>query len=301
MAALLLGGCVSDSVEPDLVPDGGAVDAMAIPAADAGAAGFPDVAASTGKPPQDPACDLNGRWLVAQRVLAAALGQEQTSHNWFYYEIRHEGPDVVVTKGLHCGFEVVKRSTLAASVDSSGAWPAFLRHNSSTGRRGTFVAEGGGCRLRLEREYVVRGATVAHYSNPANALPTRAQKAEGQAPGWEDWDADGNPGISLVVSSALASGTVYTCQRDWTEYDGPTTAGPRLKVPLRYAVEQVALGRAAGAPQIIESTAAPSSDPAQHFAWFHRLGAGEAATGSDAEICAAVRSLAPRVVPEAHQ
>ena len=304
MAALSLAGCASDSVAPDLLPDGGGHAEGGAPdggGAAADAAGFADVAAATGKPPQDPECDLGGRWLVAQRVLAAALGQVQASHNWFYYEIRHEGAELVVTRGLHCGFEVVKKSSLSASVDSSGGWPAFLLHNRSTGRRGSFIREGAGCRLRLEREYVVRGATVAHYSNPANPLPTRTQKAEGQTPGWEDWDGDGNPGVSLVVSSSLASGTLYTCQRDWTEYAGATPASaPKLKVALSYGVQQVALGRAPGSPQAIETTSAPSSDPAQHYAWFHRLQPGEA-TGTPAEICAAVRSLKDRLVPEANQ
>lgn len=297
----LLGiGCASDAVEPDVVPDAGPPGADAGPPPDSAPAGFPEVGAATGKPPQDPACDLNGRWLVSQRVLAAALSQEQASHNWFYYEIRHEGAEVVVTRGLHCGFEVMKKTDLAASVDSSGAWPAFLRHNSSTGRRGTFIKEGTGCRLRLEKEYVVRGATIAHYGNPAVKLPARTEKAEGGKPGWEDWDGDGNPGVSLTIRSALASGTVYTCQRDWTIYDGVTAMGPKLKVALSYGVEQVALGRAPGAPMILESTAAPSSDPAQHFAWLHRLQPDQV-PADDAAICAAMRTLKDQLVPEANQ
>jgi hypothetical protein len=305
IGAILVTGaaaCSPDKVEMGAVaPDaGGAVvpaDAAAPPDLLTGPA---SVGPPTGRPPQDPQCDLNGRWLVVQRELATALGQDQAAHNWFYYEVRHEGADVVVTKGLHCGYEVVKRSALSASVDSSGAWPAFLARNSSTGRRGTFVKEGAGCHLQLQREYVVRGATVAYYANPAAPLPTRDQRAEGATPGWEDWDGDGNPGFSLVVTSALASGTVYTCQRDWTEYDGPTQPAPKLKVALRYGGQQVALGRSAGAPQVIESTSAPSSDPSQHYAWWHRLPDG-AATGSDAEICAAVRAMKDALVPEASE
>jgi hypothetical protein len=300
----LLHACSPDTVEkgappPDAAaaPDAGAADLALVPDTTTGSA---TVGPPTGKPPQDPECDLNGRWLMVQRELAAALGQEQVAHNWFYYEVRHEGAQVVVTKGLHCGYEVVKKSALSASVDSSGAWPAFLTKNSSTGRRGTFVKEGSGCHLIMEREYVVRGATVSHYSNPAVPLPGKAERAEGTTPGWEDWDGDGNAGISLVVTSALASGTLYTCQRDWNEHDGPTQAAPKLKVALRYGGEQVALGRSMGAPQVIESTSAASSDPTQHFAWWHRLPDG-AATGSDAEICAAVRTLKNTLVPEANE
>ncbi|HEY0711337.1 MAG TPA: hypothetical protein VGF45_01590, partial [Polyangia bacterium] len=217
------------------------------------------------------ACDLNGRWLIAQRVLATAIGQQQAAHSWFYYEIEQKGSAITVTRGLHCGFVVVKKTSLAANVDSSGSWPHFLQKNTSTGRRGTFAKEGATCRLALDTEYVIRGATVSAYSDPKQPLPTRMQKAEGATPGWEDWDGDSQPGISLKVSSSLASGTLYTCQRDWTRYDGTTSAiGDKFKVAVSYGGEQVPLGRSMGAPQAIESGSSPSSDPTQHFAWFHR-------------------------------
>jgi hypothetical protein len=207
----------------------------------------------------------------------------------------------VVARGLHCGYDVVKKTSLAANVDSSGAWPAFLRNNSSSGRRGTFVKGGAGCRLLLDTEYVVRGATIAAYADPGVPLPDRGKKADVAAPGWEDWDGDGQPGISLKVSSSLASGTVYTCQRDWTRYDGETApSAAKLKVAIKYGGEQVPLGRSAGSPQAIESASSPSSDPSQHYAWFHRLEAGQA-TGSPDEICAAVRMLRAELVPEASQ
>src|SRR6185436_10809167 len=130
-------------------------------------------------------------------------------------------------------------------------------------------------------EYVVRGATVDFYRNPGNKLPGRDQRAAGDVPGWEDWDGDANPGVTLKVSSTLASGTLYTCQRDWTEYDGAVPAGAvKLKVPIRYGGEQVALGRGADTPAAVESASSPSSNPAHHFAWLHKLAAGQA-TGTD--------------------
>jgi hypothetical protein len=239
--------------------------------------------------------------LIAQRVLATAIGQQQAAHSWFYYEIEQKGAAVTVTRGLHCGFVVVKKTSLAANVDSSGSWSHFLQKNTSTGRRGTFAKEGATCRLALDTEYVVRGATVATYSDPKQPLPTRAQKAEGATPGWEDWDGDQQPGISLKVSSSLASGTLYTCQRDWTRYEGITSAaGNKFKVPISYGGEQVPLGRSMGAPQAIESGSSPSSDPSQHFAWFHRLEPGQV-TGTPEQICATVRMLKDQLLPEAGQ
>jgi hypothetical protein len=254
-----------------------------------------------GAGPSAGGCDLSGRWLVAQRALATAIGQQQAAHTWYYYEIEQQGGELLVRKGLHCGFDVVKKTALAATVDSSGAWPAILEKNSSTGRRGRFVPEGDGCRLTLDREYVVRGATVSAYQDPALKLPDRTMMASGTTPGWEDWDGDGNPGISLKVSSSLASGTLYTCQRDWTVYDGITAAGAKkLKVALTYGGEQVPLGRSPGSAQAIESSSSAASDPAQHYAWLHALAPTEA-RGSDAEICAAIRALKDTLVPEANQ
>lgn len=313
LAAGLLTACEQDSVEPNGFVRDGAVSSGT--GGIAGAAG--GGAAGSGAPAVDAGlgaggtggsggsvaagdCNLEGRWLVAQRVLATAIGQDQAAHNWFYYEIRQgSGGALTVAKGLHCGFEVVKKTGLAASVDSSQAWPAFLAHNSSAGRKGTFVKEGAGCHLKLDKEYVVRGATVPHYLDPAVKLPDKAAKADGANPGWEDWDGDGNPGISLKVTSTLASGTLYACQRDWTVYDGAVTGGPKFKVSITFGSEQIPLGRSEGSASALESSSSPSSAAAQHYAWFHRLDAGQA-VGTDAEICAAIRTLKNQLVPEAN-
>jgi hypothetical protein len=309
----LAGACAPDVVEPDgFTRDGstppGAPVAPERPATADGPA--PDAAtldrapaemASGGPGPGDAGCDLTGRWLVSQRVLAVAIGQQQAAHTWLYYEIRQQGADVVVQKGLHCGFDVVKKTSLAASVDSSAAWPALLQRNSSAGRRGRFVREGDRCRLQFAREYVVRGATLPHYADPAQKLPGRTEQAQAAQPGWEDWDGDGQPGISLKVSSPLASGTLYTCQRDWTEYDGLVDPGAgKVKLAVKYGGEQVPLGRSPGAAQAIESSSTPSSDASAHFVYLHRLDDGQA-TGDDAAICAAIRSLRATLVPEADQ
>lgn len=313
LAWTLLLGAVTTACAPDVVEpngyhrDGGGGGAEVGGGGGGRAGGGPD-AASGGDAPATveggasaPAadCDLTGRWLVAQRVLAVAIGQEQAAMSWFYWEVAQQGTEVVVRKGLHCGFAVVKKTALAATVDSSAAWPALLMRNRSDGRRGRFVAEGAGCRLSLEREVVVRGATLPHYRDAAGPLPGRAEKAEGGRPGWEDWDGDGQPGISLKVTSSLASGTLYTCQRDFTVYQGSVAArATKLKVAVTYGGEQVPLGRSAGSAQAIESGSSPSSDPAQHFAILHRLGPDQA-TGDDTAICAAVRTLRDSLAPEA--
>jgi len=305
--ALALVACEEDFVEPNaFVRDAARSDAApATQDADAGAdldatqdrfAIAPD-----GSGPLDPECNLNGRWLVAQRVLASALGQDQASHNWFYLEVAQSGAALAIVKGLHCGYEVVPTTSLGAAVDSSGAWAAFLKNDSDAGRAGSFAKEGTSCHLTLEKRYTIRGATVAYYSDPSHPMPTASDAASGNTPGWEDWDGDSNPGISLKVNSPLAKGTLYVAQRDYTIYDGTTAQqADKFKVSISYDSEQAVLGRSAGSSSAIETMSSPSSDPTQHYAWFHALAAGQA-TGTDEQICAAVRMLKDTLVPEANQ
>jgi hypothetical protein len=295
-------GFVRDAAQPPLTtPDRPPPADGPLAPSGADAASPTDLPADATGGSADPTCNLTGRWLVSQRVLAVAIGQQQAAHTWLYYEIRQQGADLVVDKGLHCGFDVVKKTSLAASVDSSAAWPSLVQRNSSRGRTGRFTREGDRCRLQFAREYVVRGATLPHYADPSRKLPGRTEQAMGGQPGWEDWDGDGQPGISLKVTSPLASGTLYTCQRDWTEYDGLVEPGARkLKLAVKYGGEQVPLGRSMGAAQAIESSSTPSSDPNAHFVWLHRLDDGQA-MGDDAAICEAVRSLRATLVPEADQ
>src|SRR5580700_6042480 len=122
--------------------------------------------------PTSPQCDMNGRWLVAQRVLADALGQTQASHNWFYYEVVQNADQLTVTKGLHCGYDVVAVSALGANVSSEACWPDFLQYDSDTGRAGTMEVTPSGCMLGVEKRYTVRGATVSYYQDPTTILPT---------------------------------------------------------------------------------------------------------------------------------
>jgi hypothetical protein len=246
-------------------------------------------------PPLDPECDLRGRWLVSQRYVAEAVSERQGAHTWFYLEVRHEGPNITVQRGLHCGYAVTPISALGGKVDCSGAWPSFLAKNSSTGRRGTFVKNGSACHLKLDPEYTPRGVTLPHYLDPARALPTASQPAQGSVPGWEDWDGDGNPGVTLNVSG-LATGKIYSAQRERTAYEGDVPlASAKFKVPISIRTEHVVLGRMG--PALLESPSSVSADASQHYAWLVRL-ADDQALGSDAEACLAVRALKGQLVPE---
>jgi hypothetical protein len=291
--------CESDRVLPG---DYGPFDAAAPGAGGGGFSPSSDGAAvgPNAKPgvAANPRCNMNGRWLVALRVLADAIGQKQASHNWFYDEISQTGDRVTVTKGLHCGFEVVPISSLAATVDSQTAWPGILTHDSDTGRQGTMSVTASGCRLAIEKRYTVRGATVSFYSDPQQTMPAASQQAAGSTPGWEDWDMDGHPGITLVVSEGGSNlGDLFCAQRDWNEFDGPVSYGAtNFSVPVTWGSEQDALGYSGSS--LVTQSASPDPDPSQNYAWFAKLGPTQA-VGDDAAICAAIRSLVPTLTPGA--
>jgi len=263
--------------------------------AGSGGAGGGTVDAGTPPTPRDPECDLNGRWLVAQRnLLALPLFQCQASHSWYYYEIRHDGTGFVVTKGLHCGFQSVKKSNQSADVSNPAMWPAMQANMMSNGRTGTFLKEADKCHLTLPTEQVIRGATVSHYRNAANPLPVMGSPAAGPGgmpPGWEDWDNDGNPGFSLVINSPAAKGTLYLCTRDTNTIDNTAPLSATLfKIPMTFTTSQVALGTAAGSNPLITSGGTPYENVDSHFTYFQKLKDGEA-VGDDTQICEQIRTL----------
>jgi hypothetical protein len=177
-----------------------------------------------------PDCDLTGKWMSTQRTLSVAAGIEgvqQSGHNWGYWEIEQDGIEAVTTRGLRCGFQVVDRSTsLPTEVFVSPAiWDGETTHSRNDGRRATYGATTGDeCHLHVEQRYLVRGATVEYFMDPAVDLAEAAEPATATAPGWEDWDEDGHPGVTFRISG-LASGEVYVAQRDWNEYEGVTPRG----------------------------------------------------------------------------
>ncbi|HMI89432.1 MAG TPA: hypothetical protein VK550_35400, partial [Polyangiaceae bacterium] len=242
-----------------------------------GAAGSGMVDAGSDAPrSRDPECDLNGRWLLTQRnLLSLPALQCQATHTWYYYEVRHDGEGFTVTKGLHCGYESVKKSSQSANVVNMEMWPAMLANVSSAGRTGTFVKQADKCHLTLPVEYVIRGATVSHYRDPANPLPVMGSAAAGPGgmpPGWEDWDNDSNPGFSLNINSPLAKGTLYLATRDTNAIDNVTPLSSAVfKVLMTFTTLQATLGTAPGSSPLITSGGTPWDGPDSHFTYFMKL------------------------------
>jgi hypothetical protein len=242
------------------------------------------------------ACDLSGKWLSTVHYVTDALGQLQYAHVYIYYEIEQKGDAFTITKSLHCGDDAIGGGALAATVDFKSTWASCMTRVSYTGRKGTSVEAAGGCKVDLEKWYTVRGATLPYYLDPTRALPGAENMASGSTPGWEDWDGDGNPGISGSITGAV-TGKIFVAPRQWSQLSG-TVADVKsvFKLPLQWDQEQNVMSYD-GSP-LLATGAVRAADASLHFVQFARLSAEQAA-GDDAAICRSVTTLAPTLTPEA--
>lgn len=241
-------------------------------------------------------CDMSGRWLGTVHYVTDALGQLQFCHTYLYYEIQQTGSTFTVTKGLHCGDDAMGEGDFAATVDLSGSWAASASRVQHMGRTGTSEAVSGGCQVSLDKWYTVRGATVPYYLDPSTTLPSAEQPGTDTTPGWEDWDMDGNPGVTGVISGVV-SGKIFSAPRQWTSMSGTVAElGTLVRLPLQWDQEQNVMSYE-GSP-LLASSAARAADAARHFTQLARLGDGQA-VGDDAAICASIMELAPTLTPEA--
>ena len=312
-ALLALSACFPDSVSPG---DYGAAAEAGVDATDMTSTASPDATpaviqaddagtSADGDRPDGPVtvsttsgCDLTGRWLATDREVSEGMGAEEANHMWFYLELTQTGSQVTVTRGLDCGEEVRSISAVGANVDYPKLWPSLLTKDPQTGRKGTSAATSSGCSVSFEKRYMVFGATLPFYDDPSQALPTASQQASASSPGWEDWDQDGNPGVTFNVTG-LAVGQIYLSSRKYNAWSGTIATGANaFKLADSWDGEQSLLGYT-GSPLL---TAAASntrdSDDSLHFVEFARLDASQA-TGDDATTCAAVRMLAPTLTPAA--
>jgi len=270
-----------DDSTPDDTIDGGVKQ----PGAEAGAA-------------NNGPCDLTGHWLISQHTVEQGLGVKQGGVWWFYYQLEQSGSDVTVKKGLVCAGRVFPIDLVAANVDWEKAWPAILEKNPQhTGRLAKVTASGTSCSVAFDPIYSVLGATSPHYADDSIALPLVAEKAAGDTPGWEDWDGDGKPGVSLIVTG-IANGQRYTALRNLQDWGGKFTAGAStFKLPAVAKQDQSVLGVT---NDLLKTSSVTDADPAVHFAQFAKL-KPEQVQGDDTELCATIRQLAPKLTPEANK
>jgi hypothetical protein len=314
-------GCLPDSVAPgdyglpgDATTDDAGTEldissAHTTPVGDAGS-GTPAQGGSEGDakaaapagdagPTATVGCDLSGRWLVADRRVATGLGAEEAGHEWFYFEISQTGSNVTVTHGVSCGGDVTGISSVAANVDYHKTWPAMQQYDLQTGRTGTSVATSSGCSVSFEKFYEVIGASVPYYDENVNvALPDAGQEATATTPGWQDWDMDGNPGITLNVTG-LTTGQIYVVIRTYTQWSGSISANANdFTLPDDWDSDTDLLAYNGSSLLTATASASKDNDSSLHFATFVRLSPTQA-TGDDTAACAAIRSLAPMLAPEA--
>jgi hypothetical protein len=282
-------GSSSPAVGPAVPPS---IDAgpTVMGSADAGAPAFETGAASG-------ACNLSGHWLISLRTVAQGLGVRQAGVWWHYYELEQSGSDLNVKQGLVCGSEVYPVDILAAAVEFRASFDSIVQKNSHAGRRGTVAVSGDKCSVTFQRAYTIVGATASHYANPMTQLPSLEQRATGSTPGWEDWDADGQPASSLNVSGIVA-GTRYTVLRVWSDWKGTIAPGAtsfKLSVP-EWGQDEAILGATS---DLLKMTGVPDADAKLHFAQLARL-TPDQVQGDAVAICASIRSLAPTLTADAN-
>lgn len=250
------------------------------------------------------ACDLTGRWIVTERAQSAAYGAQQVTLVWLYLEISQENDRISVTRTLMCGDSTKEApgEIFAISVDDRAAWPAYQKYINYNGRSGSARDNGTGCDVSFEPDSLIRGMTPTYYKSTDQTLPTIGEREEGASPGWADWDDDGNPGITQVISGS-ASGSIYSSIRVTTSslQGAITKAASSFRLDdFKWKQERVVLGSREPDPLgILSSPAERSPGAGLNFVEFARLGADQA-TGSDDDICEAIRKLAPTFNPAAN-
>jgi hypothetical protein len=241
-------------------------------------------------------CDLSGRWLSTLHQVTDGLGQLQYNHKFIYYEIEQSGDTFSVKKGMHCLNDTIADGDFAIMGDFSGAWPSLMRKVVYAGRTGTSAKVANGCKIDIAKLYTIYGATVPHYLDPSIPLPTAEVKATATTPGWEDWDSDGNPGITGVLSGTV-TGKIFVATREWTSLSGTVpNVSSGFELPLMWDQEPNVMAFD-GSP-FLGSEAVRAADAKLHFAQFVRLKPDQA-TGDDDAICKSLRGLAPTLTPKA--
>jgi hypothetical protein len=319
-SALSLFACVSDlspgpyksnpnelpkSDAGDVLKDGSAaVDSSVSPATGDPPVQTPDSSRSLGSDagsvasPASPAgpCDLTGRWIMTERNLSSAFGARQVNQGWMYAELTQTGDDLVFTKSLLCGGST-DGLIFTVHMDDSKAWPGYQKFANYNGRKGSSKRNGSRCDVALETDALVRGMTPAVYEDQSVPLPTREQQAMGSTPGWEDWDQDGHPGVTMVVSGS-AQGNIYTAFRTFATDTGSITASASTFIldDHQWVQERGVLAYEPPTAFLFTAPAERAPDKGANLVEFTRLSADQA-TGDDDAICQAIRDLAPLLTP----
>lgn len=189
--------------------------------------------------PLDPnGCDLTGIYIAEQETQNATLGTGiAIARNWYYYEIEDEGDRFTVTRGWDCGFETGGITSVALFPETTAALALRNRQDGVLDasvdppvviapRTGIYrpSRDPNQCEFFMDRWWWIRGASIDHLPPREEYETTDIPDMEAKAPlptrkapeGQEDWDGDGQPGITLEIFKPLR-GQRHVVQRDWNE------------------------------------------------------------------------------------
>lgn len=282
----------------------GAGGAMAAPASNPAQSTLPATAAAASSATPAPrmaaaagACDLSGKWLLALHTVTDGLGNLQYTHEYIYYEIEQAAEALTVKKSLFCSSSTAGGGTFAVTVDYTPATQAALLKNvKETGRTGTSMSVAGGCKIQFAKQYRVLGATLPYYLDPATTLPSANDMAASGKPGWEDWDADGRPGVTGNCSGTV-NGKIFVASRQWNVLSGTV---PNVSSVIELGVDwdmEPNVMAFDGSP-FLGSSAVRAAGASLHFAQLARL-SNEQVAADDATTCKNLVALAPTLTPEA--
>jgi hypothetical protein len=241
-------------------------------------------------------CDLTGRWIASDHQVLDGLSVLEAAHVWYYLELTQSGSAGAITRALDCGENVSAISPSGANETCTKAWPAYQSKVGAAlqGVAFTSTTSGSGCAVSFKPFYTVIGATVPYYLDPSRPLPDAG--AAGSSPGWEDWDHDGNPGVTQN-STGLVVGALYLSARRGSSWSGKIAASATtFKLTNNWIVEQFDFGYSPSSAGLLTSQAGKYSDQTTQFIELARLSASQA-TGNDDSVCSAIRTLAPTLTP----
>jgi hypothetical protein len=247
-------------------------------------------------------CDISGRWILTTHLVTDAFFAQQSAMVFHYYEIAKQGDGFEIAKMMRCGDIARGAGAVTVEIESEDAWEETRKRVSEIGRPVSSTAVAGGCDVHFGKWVTARGVTLPHYLDLSIPLPTVAQQAsaDGATPGWEDWDADGQPGVSVVLTGDV-QGRLFVSPRIEWEYRAtvPNTM-TTFRLLIDWKQEQNVMAWMPMEDLTLGLTADNAANPELHFAEAARLTADQA-TGDDAAICAAIRELAPALTPNASQ
>ena len=242
-------------------------------------------------------CDLTGRWLMSVHKVTDGLGVLQTTHEYHYIEIARRGADFEIARSLFCHMDTIGDGAFAVEVSWSAALPAILARAKQDGRKITSREHANGCSVGFERRINVLAATVPYYLDPNTTLPNADEMASHGKPGWEDWDGDGNPGLTGVTSGTIV-GRIFVAPREWSELGGTVpSVSSRFRLALKWDQEANVMSFD-GSP-LLGSQVVRAADATLHFVELARLSVDQAQGSDDSVVCASLLPLVPTLTPEA--